>query len=167
MRHLVLLVAAAMCIGASPPNRSGSSVISLGAVSLSCTAQDGRRVRFVPNPSSPEWARAYLGSGGAAFVEIGAPVLFRGGDRVALWAIAHECGHHRLPSRLNTERRADCGAARQVARLLGPFTRQDAPAFAKAFSTSKGSAAGHLPGAQRVDLVLRCGGARGVPAAAT
>jgi hypothetical protein len=167
VRHLVLLVAAAMCIGASPPAPSDSSEISLGAVSLSCTAKDGRRVRFVPNPSSSEWARAYLGSGGTAFVEIGAPVLLREGDKVAMWAIAHECGHHGLPSRLNTERRADCLAARQVARLLGPFTREDASAFARAFSTSRGSAAGHLPGAQRVDLVLRCGGARGLPAAAT
>jgi hypothetical protein len=159
VRHLVLLLAATMCTGSSPPGRIGTIEISVGTRSLSCTARDGRAVRFVRNPQSSGWARAYLGSGGTAVVEVGAPVLLRDGDKVAVWAIAHECGHHWLPSRFNTERRVDCLAARRVARLLGPFTQEDASAFAKAFSTSKRSAAGHLPGAQRVDLVLRCGGA--------
>jgi hypothetical protein len=159
VRHLVLLLAATMCTGASPPGRIGSNEISVGTRSLSCTARDGRRVRFVSNPASSEWARAYLGSGGTAFVEVGAPVLLREGEKVAMWAIAHECGHHWLPSRLNTERRVDCLAARRVATLLGRFTREDASAFASALSTSKESAAGHLRGADRVHIVLRCGGA--------
>jgi hypothetical protein len=157
MRHLVLLLAAALCTAAAPPGRVSSSEILVGTRSLSCMARDGRPVRFVSNPASAEWARAYLGSGGTAFVEIGAPVLLHEGEKVAMWAIAHECGHHWLPSRLNTEQRVDCFAARRVAKLLGPFTREDAVAFAAALATSKGSAAGHLPGAQRVDLVLRCG----------
>ena len=167
VRHLVLLVAAATCTAASAPNREARSEISIGGGSLSCTARDGRLVRFVHNPSSSEWARAYRGAGGTAFVEIGAPVLLPEDEKVAMWAIAHECGHHWLPSRLNTERRVDCLAARRVARLLGPFTREDAFAFAAALSTSKRSAAGHLPGADRVHLVLRCGGAPDLEAPAT
>jgi hypothetical protein len=159
VRHLGLLIAAAMGAGASPPGPIGTSEISIGPRSFSCEARDGRAVRFVRNPESSGWARAYLGAGGTAVVEVGAPVLLREGEKVAVWAIAHECGHHWLPSRLNTERRVDCLAARRVARLLGPFTQEDAAAFARAFSASDGSAAGHLPGEQRVDLVMRCGGA--------
>jgi hypothetical protein len=158
VRHLVLLLAAAMCIGAAPPGRVGSSELSIGTRSLSCIARDGRQVQFILNPASSEWARAYIGSGGTPLIEVGVPVLMREGEKVAMWAIAHECGHHWLPSRLNTERRADCLAARRVVALLGPFTQEDASAFAAALSRSNGSAAGHLPGLERLNLVLRCGG---------
>ncbi len=80
-------------------------------------------------------------------------------EKVQLFFYFHECGHHAMghiyvPT-LTSENEADCWSVKK-GRKSGMFSREDVVAFAPVFAHSRGSAAGHLPGRERVLHLLAC-----------
>ena len=80
-------------------------------------------------------------------------------DKVQLFFYFHECGHHALAHvyapTTSSENEADCWAVK-MGRKKVMFSREDVVGFAPVFAHSRGSAAGHLPGPERVNHLLAC-----------
>jgi hypothetical protein len=142
----------------APATGSGALYrLAIGSSAVSCLSRDGRRVRFVSNPTLPDLGTAYTDSTGTPTIAINTRLLRNQPERLATWVVQHECSHHWLPAALNTEARADCLAMRRTVRQMGRLSQADLVAFRRAIAQSAASR-GHLAGAARYRLLLRCAG---------
>ncbi len=79
--------------------------------------------------------------------------------KLQMFFFGHECGHHVLAHNFyptpSVEIDADCWSIMN-GRDRGLFTRDDVVAFKPYLAHSRGSAAGHLPGPERAEYLLKC-----------
>ena len=142
----------------STPAAAGSGYkLKVAGKVLSCTSWQGQPVRVIANASLGTLGRASFNHQGAPIIEVHPGALQSYSRFVQLWWFAHECAHHQLPPRLNSESRADCLAAKTV-RPLAYGTFAEAWLIQRELGSLARSELGHLRGQERARLVLRCAG---------
>jgi len=148
-----------MGIASSPaPAQTSQYVLSVGGSQLQCQSWRGERVPIRFNHSLPQVGRAYRSSDGRPVIEINPGILNQFSSPVARWWFAHECAHHELPPVANSEKQADCRAARKL-RSAGLLQSADLDHFHRELRFVPASAMGHLPGPDRAEHVRKCFGA--------
>jgi hypothetical protein len=152
---LFALLCASLHSPAPAAASDGGYRLAVGNKAMSCVSRDGRPVRFISNPALADLGSAYIDANGVPTIAINPRLLREQPEKVATWAIEHECSHHWLPASLNTEARADCLAMRRTVRQTGRLSDTDRAAFRRtiAYSSTKG---GHLAGDARFRMLLRC-----------
>ena len=142
----------------STPATAGSGYkLRVAGTTLSCTSWQGQPVRVIANASLGTLGRASFNPEGAPIIEVHPGALQSYSRFVQLWWFAHECAHHQLPPRLNSEGRADCLAAKAV-RPMAQGTLAEARLIQRELGSLARSELGHLRGDERARLVLRCAG---------
>jgi hypothetical protein len=130
----------------------------VGSKVITCQSWDGKPVRFAQNIAVDTIGRASMTPQGDPVVELN-PVTLQGfSPVVAQFWVEHECAHHALQPRLNSERKADCLAAQRLRRRQGGLSNAEVAAFENEFAGLPGSTSGHLPGPERVKRLLKCAG---------
>jgi hypothetical protein len=142
---------------ATPAAAGNGYKLQVAGTVLSCTSWQGQPVRVITNASLDTLGRASFNNQGAPIIELHPGALQSYSRFVQLWWFAHECAHHQLPPRLNSENRADCLAARTV-RPIALGTLEEARLIRQELGTLVGSELGHLRGEERARLVLKCAG---------
>ena len=148
------------CLGTASPAiaKVEPYQVMIGGAAMSCLNWRGEPVRVLSNPSISTLGRAYSTSNGKAVIELNPFAMESFSPNVQQWWFAHECAHHELPPQLNSEKRADCMAAKRVKHMPGGAEAIRAGAFQREFKSLHSSAMGHLSGPERARLVMKCAG---------
>lgn len=130
----------------------------IGGIETSCKDFRGVTVRTTKMDELGDVARAWIVSR-MPIITIDPGRMSKLPEKVQLFFYFHECGHHAMAHifvpTITSENEADCWSVKK-GRKMGLFTREDVVAFAPVFAHSHGSAAGHLPGPERVNHLLAC-----------
>jgi len=155
-----LSLALVWCLAMTTPSVANSSTftVRVADTSVSCLNRSGKPVRIVANHNLGTLGRAFNDANGTPTIEMNFGMLNTFSPVLQKWWFAHECAHHQLPPQLNSERRADCLAARQLPKLAGANIPLAAASIGQELSNLPGSTSGHLPGPDRAKLVLKCAG---------
>lgn len=139
-------------------------------MSVTCNDSVGMPVRIFSDTSLGDVGRASATvnqAGYHPYIVLNPNVLNRTHIKVRMFWFAHECGHHargHIREYFSTgyydrtnESDADCFAVRTLRYNYG-FSRDDIRFIASTLVNNPGSAYGHLPGPQRAQLLVQCGG---------
>lgn len=123
-----------------------------------CRDFRGQKVVVMQTPGLGDVARSRI-IGRIPYIQMDPDRLVTLPPKLQQFFFGHECAHHVLAHNFyptpTVEVDADCWSI-MFGRDRGLFSRQDVEAFAPYFAQSKGSAAGHLPGPERVAHLLTC-----------
>lgn len=163
---LLALITALVALGQGAPAAASSAQAAVIPVPLpqgqaradiACHDFRGRAVQIVDTPGLGDVGRAEIGFNGPV-IKLDPAVLQPLPVRLQIFFELHECAHHALGHLYaptdKSEREADCWAIKRE-RLAG-LTKDEIISWKPAFAQSRGSAAGHLPGPQRVEYLLGC-----------
>lgn len=138
---------------------------NIAGQTMSCRSWSGQPVKIVRNLSLQNLGQAYSTPDGKPVMELNVAAFSAFSPKVQQWWFSHECAHHQLPPQLNSEKRADCMAIKQVTRRTGGLSDAEAHAFREELRHLPSSSAGHLAGPERAKLVLKCAGTARIRAA--
>ncbi|MBA3678074.1 MAG: hypothetical protein H0W74_11850 [Sphingosinicella sp.] len=160
-KRQLISIAMIACIALGTPAGAVSSStkykMNVAGSAMTCTSATGKPVQLVSNASMATLGRASLDRNGDPVIEIHPGALAAYSPFIQQWWFAHECAHHQLSARQNSESRADCYAAKSI-RKLASGTVQEARAITRELGSLSASNLGHLPGNERANLVLKCAG---------
>lgn len=154
----MLSFALILCLGLGSPAAAipASFEQTVAGTSMSCVSWSGKPVEIRSNFHLQTLGRAYSDREGTPVIELNFAVLNTFSSVVQKWWFEHECAHHQLPPRLNSEKRADCIAGRRLKKLVGSGVNAVISSFRREFLLLPGSHYGHLAGPERAELVLKC-----------
>lgn len=148
------------CLGiGSPATGSPATYQSrISGDSMSCLSWRGRPVQIISNYRLGTIGRASLDQNGEPIIEMNFGALGAFSPLMQKWWFAHECAHHQMPPQLNSEKRADCMAAKRLKKVAGMSVADVASSIERELSPLAASDHGHLAGPDRAKLVLKCAG---------
>ena len=140
--------------GVAPPEQK----FAVAQAPFECRDFRGQRVVVMDSPGLGDVARARI-IGRIPYIQMDPERLVTLPPKLQMFFFGHECGHHVMAHNFyptpSVEVDADCWSIMN-GRDRGLFTRADVEAFRPYLAHSKGSAAGHLPGPERADYLLKC-----------
>lgn len=143
---------------AQPAGAALSEYTVFGDNAAQCHDGNGRSIALMKVVNLGDVGRAWIVNR-VPVIAMDPQLLARLPDKLQRFFYDHECAHHVLhhwvtwvPDR---ENQADCWAIKRE-RDQGILTRDEILGFAPFFAQSGGSAAGHLPGPQRIQHMLAC-----------
>lgn len=154
----VLLAQLTAAAHAQPGGPALSENTVFGGAAAECRDSAGRAISLMRVSNLGDVGRAWIVNR-VPVIAMDPQLLDRLPEKLQRFFFDHECAHHVLrhwvmftPTREND---ADCWAVKRE-RDRGLLTRDDIIGFAPFFAASRGSAAGHLPGPERVKHMLAC-----------
>ena len=161
VKRTLLFLASIGLIGSPVPGTTASNQYTavIGGKAMSCRSWTGQPVRIVSDTGLQTLGQAFSTADGRPIVAMNMAAVGAFSPKVQQWWFSHECAHHELPPQLNSERRADCIGMKRLTKKTGALNERDVQAFREELRFLPGSAQGHLPGAARANLVLKCAGA--------
>lgn len=138
----------------------GEAQTKIAGVSVNCVDALGVPVVTIPFPQLGDVGMARIEPNGARVIYLNPIILYPLPRFFQLFWYTHECAHHYLGHtygfhQLSREIQADCWAVR-LGRDQRWLSREDIKKLIHYFEASPGSPWGHLPGQQRVQLLLEC-----------
>lgn len=125
-------------------------------VDMSCTSFYGEPVAIIRAPGLGDVGMAGRVQNGAPVIYLNPTITNKHSRLVTQWWFAHECAHHALDPRFNSETNADCYGIQNL-RAMGLISNtNELNAFSTELQSLPGSSSGHLPGPARARNIINC-----------